>query len=110
MTIHAVVSFMLCSHGPKAVCFVHSSARSRNVAVLGGGISGMVASLKLARELPSHRIVLIEKDIRLGGFVGSEREHIGQVSPLLELGPRSIRPVGYKGQRTLELVRYLLTA
>lgn len=78
--------------------------------MLGGGISGIVSSLKLARELPSHRIVLIEKDIRLGGFIGSERENVGQVTPLLELGPRSIRPVGYKGQRTLELVRGLLTA
>ncbi|WFD33753.1 hypothetical protein MCUN1_000570 [Malassezia cuniculi] len=95
---------MLCSHGRQAVRFVHSDARHRTIAVLGGGISGVASALELSRKLPAAHIVLVEGDNRLGGYIGSHRESVGTHSPLFERGPRSIRPVGYKGLRTLELL------
>ena len=87
-------------------------APARTVAVLGGGITGLSAAFTLARNLPrdSHKIVLLDAQNRLGGWIDSRRvpvfpERPNSETALLESGPRSIRPVGYKGLRTIELVR-----
>lgn len=79
----------------------------KTIAVLGGGITGLTSAFTLARSLPqdAYRIVLIESQSRLGGYVQSEREP--STSALYEWGPRSIRPVGYKGLRTIELLHQL---
>lgn len=82
----------------------------KTVAVLGGGIAGLTAAFSLSRILPreSYRIVLAESQSRLGGWMGSERVPVfddGGPAALLERGPRSIRPVGYRGRRMIELVR-----
>lgn len=87
----------------------------KSLAVLGGGISGLTAAYTLARTLPRdlYRIVVIEAQSRLGGYVASERVPIyddaGQrpAMALYEWGPRSIRPVGYRGRRTVELISQL---
>ena len=102
--VHAA---MQCSHGRRVGRLMHSDARQRTIAVLGGGISGIVSALVLSRKLPMHNIVLIEGDKRLGGYIGSHRVCVGKDTPLFENGPRSIRPVGYKGMKTLELVSQL---
>mgnify|MGYP002743807872 CR=1 FL=1 len=79
----------------------------KTIAVLGGGVTGLTSAFTLARSLPqdAYRIVLIESHSRLGGHVHSEREP--STSALYEWGPRSIRPVGYKGLRTVELLHQL---
>lgn len=83
----------------------------RTVAVLGGGITGLSAAFTLARNLPrdSFKIVLVDAQNHLGGWVGSRRvpvfpDRSDSETALLESGPRSIRPVGYRGLRTIELV------
>ena len=79
----------------------------KTIAVLGGGITGLTSAFTLARSLPqdAYRIVLIESQSRLGGHVHSNREP--STSALYEWGPRSIRPVGYRGLRTIELLHQL---
>lgn len=74
--------------------------------MLGGGISGLTATYALARALPrdAYRIVVLEANSRLGGWMESHRASCASGAPLLESGPRSIRPVGYRGFRTIELV------
>jgi protoporphyrinogen/coproporphyrinogen III oxidase len=76
------------------------------VAVLGGGITGLSAAFHLARRLPStSRIVVLEKENRLGGWVQSKRVRVKHGSLeediIVESGPRTLRP---NGKALLELV------
>lgn len=74
-------------------------------AVLGGGLSGLCSAYFLSRALPaSHRIVVLEKSKRFGGWI--ETIHQEQNGITFETGPRSIRPVGLPGLLTLQVVRW----
>ena len=78
-----------------------------NIAILGGGLSGLSAAFHLARRYPTVPITLLEKSQRLGGWVRSERVRVQdanghEASVLLEAGPRTLRP---NGKSVLELVR-----
>ncbi|KAL9937435.1 hypothetical protein V8E36_003844 [Tilletia maclaganii] len=86
--------------------------RTRTIAVLGGGITGLTSALVLARRLPQdgrYRIVLVEAQDRLGGWVQSDAVPLAsQAHPaVVEGGPRSIRPRGYSGMVLLDLIRSL---
>lgn len=71
-----------------------------HVAVLGGGLAGLVAAYTLRRALPSARVTLLERSLRLGGWLHSER-----VSGFLfERGCRGLRPSGASGPQALRLV------
>ncbi|KAJ1678924.1 oxygen-dependent protoporphyrinogen oxidase [Spiromyces aspiralis] len=69
------------------------------IAILGGGISGLSAAWYFSRQLPrlpgplaGARIVLIEREKRLGGWVQSDRADLGGgAMALLERGPRTLR-------------------
>lgn len=75
-------------------------------AVLGGGLSGLCSAYFLSRALPaSHRIVVLEKSKRFGGWV--ETVHREQDDITFETGPRSVRPVGLAGLLTLQVVGIL---
>jgi oxygen-dependent protoporphyrinogen oxidase len=50
-----------------------SSGADRHVAVIGGGISGLVAAYRLRTLLPDARITLVEKSARLGGVLCTAR-------------------------------------
>jgi len=69
--------------------------------ILGGGLSGLSSAYYLAKTLPAaHKIVLLEKSSRFGGWV-----HTTQASGIsFENGPRSVRPVGLQGLLTLQLI------
>jgi len=78
-----------------------------HVVILGGGLTGLSAAFHLARKHPTLQITLVEKSIRFGGWVRSERVEVydsdgnrGKV--LLEAGPRTVRP---NAKSILELVR-----
>ena len=74
-------------------------------AILGGGLSGLSTAYYLSRALPpSHKIVLLEKSKRFGGWIHTFRHESG-IS--FEAGPRSVRPVGLQGLLTLDLVSLL---
>ncbi|CAD6884442.1 unnamed protein product [Tilletia caries] len=89
------------------------------IAVLGGGITGLTSALVLARRLPKDRfrIVLVEKEKRLGGWVQSDvlpltsdaAEKSAQEAKVavVEGGPRSLRPRGYSGMVMLDFIRSL---
>lgn len=76
------------------------SLAEEHVAVLGGGLSGLVAAFALAKRGAS--VTVFEKAPRLGGWVQTDMSS----GFLFEEGPRGFRPKG-KGQTTLELVRAL---
>lgn len=75
-----------------------------DVAVLGGGITGLVSAYYLSKEFPNARIVLFEGSPRLGGWVKSEKVDVGNGSVIFEQGPRSLRPSIPNGLITLDLV------
>lgn len=83
-----------------------------SVAVLGGGLTGVTSAYYLSRLLPrSTRIVLYEKEDRLGGWVQSKKRDTGDGKGkgkgeiVFEQGPRTVRPVGLAGMMTLDMVR-----
>lgn len=76
---------------------------TRSVAILGGGISGLVCAWALQKKFGKKiHITLIEKDNRLGGWIKTAH-HQGF---LFEQGPRSFRPTG-TGLETLRLIEEL---
>lgn len=50
------------------------SALPKRVAILGGGISGLAAALRLETLCPEASLVLFESQDRLGGILGTHRE------------------------------------
>lgn len=88
------------------------SSRNHHVVVLGGGITGLSVAFYLARKHPTVQITLVEKNIRFGGWVRSERVEVrdnlgNRARVLLEAGPRTIRP---NAKSILELVRIASTS
>ncbi|KAL0082375.1 protoporphyrinogen oxidase [Phycomyces blakesleeanus] len=91
------------------------------IAVLGGGISGLSAAFYLSRLVPeTTKIVLIEGSDRAGGWIRSQRVSPGTYlstpndntpqnpeDVLLEVGPRSLRPVGPGGTIVLDMISQL---
>lgn len=77
---------------------------AKNVAVLGGGITGLAAAYYLSKGLPNAKITLLESSNRLGGWIRSSRMNIGDGYVVFEQGPRTLRPTVPNGLITLELV------
>lgn len=75
-----------------------------DVAVLGGGITGLASAYYLSNEFPNARIALFEDNSRLGGWVKSERVDVGNGNVIFEQGPRNLRPSIPNGLVTLDLV------
>ncbi|KAL9127839.1 MAG: hypothetical protein Q9217_003358 [Psora testacea] len=88
-----------------------ASKRSRpdipDVAVLGGGITGLASAYYLSKSLPDTKIVLFEASSRLGGWLHSKSVDVGNGSVVFEQGPRTLRPTFPNGLITLDLVRDL---
>ncbi|KAG9300742.1 hypothetical protein G9A89_023540 [Geosiphon pyriformis] len=80
-------------------------SRSKHVAILGGGISGLATAWHLARSSPSTKITLLEGANRLGGWIQTKR--VGDRQLLFELGPRTLRPSGLSGLATLDMISEL---
>ena len=76
----------------------------QDVAILGGGITGLTSAFYLARALPKTPITLFEDGDRLGGWVNSEFVDIGTGKVVLEKGPRTLRPSLPNGLIALDLV------
>ena len=62
-----------------------SAGKPRNVAVIGAGITGLAATLRLLRACPSVNVTLLESSSRLGGIIRTEEAD----GFLMELGPDS---------------------
>jgi len=81
-----------------------SANKQMEIAILGGGVTGLAAAHALASTFPAARILLFDANVRLGGWLQSELVVLNDRRILLERGPRTLRP---KGTAVLELVRSL---
>jgi len=75
-----------------------------DIAVLGGGITGLTTAYYLSRSLPTAKITLLEASPRLGGWLHSKSVDIGTGKVVFEQGPRNLRPTVPNGLVTLDLV------
>lgn len=81
---------------------------TRPVAVVGGGITGLAAALRLRARLGAERVILIEGDVRLGGKIRTERTD----GFVIEAGPDSFldtKPGGLALARELGVESRLLS-
>ncbi|KAL8860401.1 MAG: hypothetical protein Q9178_003060 [Gyalolechia marmorata] len=88
----------------------HANGSNRevfNVAVLGGGITGLASAYYLAQQLPNAQVTLIEGSSRLGGWLHSKQIDVGNGKVVFEQGPRTLRPSRPNGWVTLDLIRDL---
>lgn len=80
------------------------SNEATNIAVLGGGITGLASAYFLTRQLPEARVTLFESTSRLGGWLRSKKVGVGHGNVVFEQGPRNLRPSLPNGLVTLGLV------
>ncbi|KFY39269.1 hypothetical protein V495_06041 [Pseudogymnoascus sp. VKM F-4514 (FW-929)] len=78
-----------------------------NVAVLGGGITGLIAAAMVARRNPNAKVTLYEGSSRLGGWVHSEVVQSSDGPVVFEDGPRSLRPGTSRGHYAMGLAENL---
>lgn len=76
----------------------------QEIAVLGGGITGLATAYYLSRELPKAKITLYEGSERVGGWLKTKHVDVGDGTVAFEQGPRSLRPGTPAGMVTLNLV------
>jgi len=81
-----------------------SASKQMEIAILGGGVTGLAAAHVLASTFPAARILLFDANARLGGWLQSELVVLNDRRILLERGPHTLRP---KGTAVLDLVRSL---
>ncbi|KAH0555963.1 hypothetical protein GP486_006091 [Trichoglossum hirsutum] len=79
----------------------------KEIAVLGGGITGLASAYYVAKELPNARIVLYEASERLGGWVQSKKIDVGDGNVVFEQGPRTLRTTLPNGPVTMSLITQL---
>ena len=78
---------------------------NRDVAVLGGGITGLASAFYLSSTAPDTKVTLYESGPRLGGWLHSTSVDVGNGKVVFEQGPRNLRPSMPNGWLTLDLVR-----
>ncbi|CAN5608338.1 protoporphyrinogen oxidase [soil metagenome] len=76
--------------------------REVDVAVVGGGISGLALAWRLRQIAPELRFVLLEGDSRTGGKLLSERVRTGEGEFLIEAGPDSLLTQKREGLELIE--------
>ncbi|KAL8738738.1 MAG: hypothetical protein Q9181_000493 [Wetmoreana brouardii] len=84
-----------------------ANPRISNVAVLGGGITGLASAHYLAEQLPHAQVTLFEGNSKLGGWLRSNEIDVGNGKVILEQGPRTLRPSKPNGWVTLDLIQDL---
>ncbi|KAK5131157.1 hypothetical protein LTR08_001243 [Meristemomyces frigidus] len=70
------------------------NAPTHNVAILGGGVTGLASAYYLTKELPRAKITIYEASDRIGGWLSSTRVPVKDGTILFEAGPRTLRPLG----------------
>jgi oxygen-dependent protoporphyrinogen oxidase len=85
---------------------ITSQRRAYNVAVVGGGITGLTAAWKLMRDPKCTGITLYEKSHRFGGWMESEEIPVGDGKVVFEYGPRTLKWTRATGECMMDMVRY----
>ena len=75
-----------------------------DVAVLGGGITGLTSAFYLTQAFPTAKITIYEASDRFGGWVRSSKLDVGGKDVYFEHGPRTLRPNNAAALVTLDLV------
>ncbi|KAJ5090165.1 hypothetical protein N7532_008849 [Penicillium argentinense] len=70
---------------------IRGQRRAYHAAVVGGGITGLTAAWKLARDPKCTQVTLYEKSTRLGGWMESEKIPVDGGHVVFEYGPRTLR-------------------
>jgi oxygen-dependent protoporphyrinogen oxidase len=78
----------------------------QNIAILGGGITGLAAADYLTFTQPNARITLYESGPRLGGWLRSTSVDVGTGKVIFEQGPRTLRPNFPAAWETLSMVSF----
>jgi hypothetical protein len=94
---------------PQYRTFASVAEKQPNIAVLGGGITGLASAYFLTQEFPNAKITLFEAKETLGGWVKSTKIDVGDGEVMFESGPRSLRPQAPAGTIALKLVRIILS-
>lgn len=98
--------------GPRALlpslrnrrCYASTTAHPQDIAVVGGGISGLSSAYYLAKEFPQSNITLYEAQNEVGGWIRSKQVRVPGGQVLFEEGPRSLRPNTVTSKATALLV------
>ena len=77
-----------------------------DIAVLGGGITGLATAYYITKSLPNAKVTLYEASSRLGGWLNSQSVDVGTGKVVFEQGPRTLRPTIPNGWITLDLVSF----
>ena len=78
---------------------------AKDVAVIGGGITGLATAFELSRTMPNAKITLIERSKKVGGWMDSEIVPVDGGEAVFEWGPRSLRyTTDGSGAATIHLV------
>ncbi|XP_045184035.1 protoporphyrinogen oxidase-like [Mercenaria mercenaria] len=72
--------------------------------IIGGGVSGLSSAYYLQKSSKFTKIIVLESANRVGGWIKTLNTDEGAK---MEMGPRSIRPVGPQGLNTLYLAEEL---
>lgn len=68
-----------------------SSEDRKNIAILGGGITGLATAHYLTKTLRNAHITVYEAKPQLGGWLQSKRVEVPGGNVLFEQGPRTLR-------------------
>ena len=85
----------------------HSAQKVEEVAILGGGITGLASAFYISEAFKDVHVTLYEASSRLGGWLRSSSVDVGNGKVVFEQGPRTLRPNVPNGLVTLDLVSCL---
>ena len=100
-------------HALQSICRPYSSAAAegestlKDVAVIGGGITGLTSAFYLKRSRPEVNVTVYDASPRLGGWLESKHIECEGGKVIFEQGPRSLRVKTDTAVATLMLVREL---
>lgn len=80
-----------------------TGSKAKDVAIIGGGITGLSAAYFLTQELPNTKITIYETAPRVGGWLASKHVEVADGRILFEQGPRTLRN-SQNGRITAQLV------
>jgi len=74
--------------------YATNSSDHRDIAIFGGGITGLASAYYLSKSLPDATITIYEAGPRIGGWLSSKQLEVDDGTVLFEAGPRTLRPHG----------------
>ena len=95
-------------------CFARYSSNKpthtniKDLAIVGGGITGLTTAFYARVVLPSANITVFEANPRVGGWLQSKHVEVNDGTILFEQGPRTLRAKTLNAFATISLVNILL--